>query len=110
MSAAVPIARAHRVDPAVARGYHYIARCVCRDFLLGEGESDRKLWIDNRLQEVAGVFSIAGGEFSVLDNHPHFLVRRDPEFAGVWSDGDVVRAGGGGNRSRWRTRSANTRL
>jgi hypothetical protein len=31
--------------------------------LLGEAEGagDRKLWIDNRLQELAGIFSIAVG-------------------------------------------------
>ncbi len=37
------IARAHLVDPAVTRWYHYITRCVRRAFLLGEGEGDRKL-------------------------------------------------------------------
>jgi len=37
------IARAHLCDPAVTRWYHCITRCVRRAFLLGEGESDRKM-------------------------------------------------------------------
>ncbi len=63
-------------------------------FLLGEGEGDGKLWIDNRLQELAGIFSIAVGGFSVLDNHLHLLVRLDPDVAAAWSDEEVVRRWG----------------
>ncbi len=88
------IARAHLVDPAVTRWYHCITRCVRRAFLLGEGEGDRKLWIDIRLQELAGIFSIAVGGFSVLDNHLHLLVRLDPDVAAAWSDEEVVRRWG----------------
>ena len=36
------IARAHLLDPAVARWYHCITRCVRRAFLLGWGSLDRK--------------------------------------------------------------------
>jgi len=88
------IARAHLVNPAVTRWYHCITRCVRRASLLGEGESDRKLWIDHRLQELAGIFSIAVGGFSVLDNHLHVLVRLDLQVAAGWSDEDVVRRWG----------------
>ncbi len=88
------IARAHLVDPAVTRWYYCITRCVGRAFLLGEGENDRKLWIDHRLEEIAGIFSIAVGGFSVLDNHLHVLVRLDPEVAAGWSEEDVVRRWG----------------
>jgi hypothetical protein len=45
----VAMVRAHPVDPAVTRGYHCIARCVRRGFLLCEGANDRKIWIDHRL-------------------------------------------------------------
>jgi hypothetical protein len=47
------IARAHLIDPPVTRWYHCITRCVRRAFLLGEGPQDRKLWIENRLRELA---------------------------------------------------------
>jgi hypothetical protein len=35
------IARAHLVDPAVARWYHYVTRCVRRASLLGDEHQDR---------------------------------------------------------------------
>jgi hypothetical protein len=88
------IARAHLIDPAVTRWYHCTSRCVRRAFLLGEGESDRKLWIGNRLQELSGIFSIAVGGFSIMDNHLHVLARLDPEVAAGWSDEEVVRRWG----------------
>jgi hypothetical protein len=59
------IARARCVDPSVTRWYHCVTRCVRRAFLLGEGNSDRKQWIENRLEELARVFSIAVGGFDV---------------------------------------------
>ncbi|MDR3635970.1 MAG: hypothetical protein P4L84_19365 [Isosphaeraceae bacterium] len=38
-------------------------------FLPGEGESDRKRWIENRLQELAQIFAGSVGGFAVLDHH-----------------------------------------
>jgi hypothetical protein len=52
------IARAHLVDPAVTRWYHCVTRCVRRAFLLGEGPDDRKLWIDQRLGELAKIVKV----------------------------------------------------
>jgi hypothetical protein len=60
----VTMARAHRFDPAVTRWYYCITRRVRRAFLLGEGDSDRKEWIENRLRELAELFSIAVGGFA----------------------------------------------
>ena len=62
------IARAHLVDPLVSRWYQCITRCVRRAFLLGEGANDRKVWIERRLRELAEIFGVAVGGFSVLDN------------------------------------------
>ena len=48
------IARSKLVDTSVSLWYHCISRCVRRAFLLSEGDdgenSDRKAWIENRLQ------------------------------------------------------------
>jgi REP element-mobilizing transposase RayT len=88
------IPRAHLVDPAVSRWYHCVTRCVRRAFLLGEGPNDRKGWIEHRLRELAEIFPVAVGGFSVMDNHLHVLVRLDPDVAGSWSDEDVVRRWG----------------
>ena len=88
------IARPHLVDLSVTRWYHCVTRCVRRAFLLGEGANDRKVWVHNRLHELAEIFSITVGGFSVMDNHLHLLVRLDPEVAGGWSDEEVVRRWG----------------
>ena len=88
------IARAHLVDPEVTRWYHCVTRCVRRAFLLGEGDTDRKQWIENRLEELAQIFAVGVGGFSVLDNHLHVLVRLDPAVAAEWSDEEVVRRWG----------------
>jgi hypothetical protein len=90
----VTIARAHLIDPAVTRWYHCVTRCVRRAFLLGEGANDRRIWLDRRIQELAQIFSIAVGGFSVMDNHLHVLVRLDPDVAGSWSDEEVVQRWG----------------
>jgi hypothetical protein len=65
-----------------------------RAFLLGEGQNDRKLWIERRLQELAEIFAVAVGGSCVLDHHLHVLVRLDPEVAGGWSDEELVRRWG----------------
>ena len=65
------IARAHLVDPCLTRWYHCVTRCVRRAFLLGEGAHDRKSWIEERLQELAEIFAVGVGGYSVLDNHLH---------------------------------------
>ena len=88
------IARSHLIDPSVTRWYHCVTRCVRRAFLFGEGLSNRKQWIDRRLEELAQIFSIAVAGFSVMDNHLHVLVRLDPDIAAAWSDEDVVRRWG----------------
>ena len=78
------IARARLVDLSVARWYHCITRCVRRALLLGDGENNRKAWIENRLEELGGIFAIAIGGFAVLDNHLHVLLRLDHEVAAGW--------------------------
>src|SRR5262249_60438053 len=88
------IARAQLVDLSVTRWYHCVTRCVRRAFLLAEGEFDRKEWIDRRLQELAEIFAVSVGGFSVMDNHLHVLLRLDPEIGQGWSDEEVVRRWG----------------
>jgi len=62
--------------------------------LLGEGPNDRKLWLDNRLEELSQIFSVAVAGFSTMDNHLYVLVRLDPGIASGWSDEEVVRRWG----------------
>ena len=88
------IARAQLVDAALTRWYHCVTRCVRRAFLLGEGDHNRREWIENRLEELAGIFAVAVGGFSVMNNHLHVLLRLDPDVARGWSDDEVVRRWG----------------
>jgi hypothetical protein len=88
------IARAQLVDASLTRWYHCITRCVRRAFLLGEGDHNRMEWIENRLEELAELFAIGVGGFSVMDNHLHVLLRLDPDVACAWSDEEIVRRWG----------------
>ena len=88
------IARAQLVDVSLTRWYHCVTRCVRRAFLLGEGDHNRKEWLENRLEELAEIFAVAVGGFSVMNNHLHLLLRLDPEVAQAWSDEEVVRRWG----------------
>jgi REP element-mobilizing transposase RayT len=84
-------ARARLVDVDVTRWYHCVSRCVRRAFLLSEGSFDRRLWIENRLNELAQIFAVGVGGFAVMNNHLHVLVRLDPDVGARWSDEEVVR-------------------
>ncbi len=88
------IARTQLVDASLTRWYHCVTRCVRRAFLLGEGDQNRREWIENRLEELADIFAVAVGGFSVMDNHLHVLVRLDPDVAEAWLDEEVVRRWG----------------
>jgi hypothetical protein len=48
----------------------------------------------NRLEELAEIFAVFVGGFSVMNNHLHLLLRLDPEVARAWSDEEVVRRWG----------------
>ncbi len=88
------IARKELVDASVTRWYHCVTRCVRRAFLLGEGLLDRKQWVEDRIEELAQIFAVGVGGFSVMDNHLHLLLRLDPDVAAGWSDEEVARRWG----------------
>ena len=63
-------------------------------FLFSEGEDsdsgDRKGWIERRLKELAEIFAVSVGGFSVMDNHLHLLLRLDSHIAEQWKAEEVV--------------------
>jgi hypothetical protein len=71
-----------------------MTRCVRREFLLEEGPTDRKKWIDDRIAELAQIFALAVGGFSVMNDRLNLLLRLDPKVAERWSDEEVVRRWG----------------
>ena len=64
------IARAQLVDLALTRWYHCMTRCVRRAFLPGEGDDNRKEWLENRLEELAGLFAVSVGGFFSISSDP----------------------------------------
>jgi REP element-mobilizing transposase RayT len=75
------IARCKLVDVSVARWYHCVSRWVRKACLLGEGDGNRRNWLENRLEELGQIFAVALGGFSLMDNHLHVLLRLDPAVA-----------------------------
>ena len=85
-------ARRELVDPNVTRWYHCISTCVRAQPLIGGKKgTERKAWIEKRLETLSKAFSIATAGFACLDNHLHVLCRLDPEKTKAWSDEEVMR-------------------
>ena len=74
--------------------YHCTSRCVRRARLCGDGCEHRKQWIEDRLQELAGIFAVDVAGYAVLDNHMHVVLKLNDDVAAGWSDEDVVRRWG----------------
>ena len=88
------MARSRLVDPSVTRWYHCMTRCVRGADLLAKAPEDRQAWIEQRLQELAQIFAVGVGGFSLMYNHLHVPLRLDPDVASGWSDAEVVRRWG----------------
>ena len=71
-----------------------MSRCVRGAFLLTNGSFNRKEWLEDRVQELAEIFAVGVGGFSVMENHLHVLLRLDPDVAQSWSDEEVTRRWG----------------
>jgi REP element-mobilizing transposase RayT len=84
------------VVPDVAGTYHCVSRCVRRAFLCGDDAASgrnfdhRKQWLEDRLIELAEVFSVSVLAYAVMSNHLHVVVHVDPLAAATWSDEDIA--------------------
>ena len=89
-------ARSALIDPNSTPYYHCIARCVRRAFLCGEdhftGKSyeHRKLWVVDRLKELAAIFAIEVCAYAVMSNHYHVVLHIDTERGKSWSHREVL--------------------
>jgi hypothetical protein len=76
--------------------YHVWSRCVQRAFLCGrdpytgEDYSYRREWIQRLFEYQAGVFAVDVGNYSILDNHEHLILRTRPDIAALWSDEEAA--------------------
>ena len=76
--------------------YHCWSRCVQRAFLCGKDRVTgldfgyRRGWIESLLDYLAGVFAIDVGNYNVLTNHLHAILRTRPDLVAGWSDEQVA--------------------
>ena len=90
------IKRSVLIDSENGCYYHLISRCVRRAFLCGVDEETgqsyehRRTWIENRILELADIFSIEIYSYAVMHNHYHLVVYSDPQGPNHWSDIEVA--------------------
>jgi hypothetical protein len=90
-------ARRQIVDEPQVGVYHCVSRCVRRAFLCGDDRfsgknfDHRKLWLQERMEKLAGIVAVDVLGFSVMSNHLHLLLRIRPDIAAARSDEEVAR-------------------
>lgn len=76
--------------------YHCSSRCVRHAFLCGKdavtGASyeHRRQWIEDRLLQLATIFSIDLAAYAVMSNHYHVVLHVDRDQAQRWSAAEVI--------------------
>ena len=93
-------ARSAVVRNGVVATYHTWSRCVQRMYLLGRDPhtgvdySERREIFEQLIRYQAGVFAVDVGNYSILSNHAHWILRTRPDLVRGWSDEEVA--------TRWR--------
>ena len=59
--------------------------------MTGKNFDHRKVWIEDRLQQLAAAFGIDLLAFSCLSNHFHLILRSRPDVVATWDDTEVAR-------------------
>ena len=77
------IARRQLIDVSVTRWYHCMSALCTRRLVAWQRVVDRKAWLEDRIEDLAHIFALGVGGFSVMDNHLHLLLRLDPKVAAV---------------------------
>ena len=94
--------RNHVVREGEIATYHTWSRCVQRAYLCGFDPLTginfdyRREWIEELLKYLASVFAVDVGNYHILSNHEHAILRTRPDIAAGWSDEEVA----------WRWKSA----
>ena len=76
--------------------YHCWSRCVQRSFLCGfdpltgRDFSYRRGWAEDLLAYQAGVFAVDVGNYNLLSNHAHNILRTRPDIADTWSHEELA--------------------
>jgi hypothetical protein len=89
-------ARRQLVDPNHAGTFHCVNRCVRRSWLCGidaytkDSFEHRKLWVEQRILELGGIFACGIYSWAVMSNHLHLLVHMNPDASNAWTAEDVA--------------------
>ena len=89
-------ARKTQISIADTPYYHCMGRCVRRAFLCGEDSqtgkdySHRKIWITEKLQELARIFTIDVCAYAVMSNHYHLVLKINNDKAKLLSEDEVI--------------------
>ena len=90
------IARSCLVNDDTEGTYHCISRIVRRAFLCGwdaltqQDYEHRKVWVSDRLQELAAIFAIDVCGYAVMENHLHVILRNRPDLEARASDREIA--------------------
>lgn len=90
-------ARREVFDPHEVNVVHVYSRTVRRCFLFGQDTltgknfDHRKDWIEERLEQLAGLFGIDLLAYAVMSNHYHLVLRNRPDVVASWDDTEVAR-------------------
>jgi len=89
-------ARSAVVRNGVVATYHTWSRCVQRMYLLGRDPqtgvdySDRREIFEQLIRYQAGVFAVDVGNYSILSNHAHWILRTRPDLDSARSGARLV--------------------
>jgi len=76
--------------------YHCISRCVRRAYLCGDdpftGENfdHRKVWLVERIRQLASVFAVDICAYAVMSNHYHLVLHVNEKTAKSWTQQEVI--------------------
>ena len=93
---AMTLPRSVQVDPSATPYYHCVSRCVRRAFLCGQDPltgynfEHRRAWLEQRLQDLAGIFAIDLCAYAVMSNHYHVVLHRNPATLAGWDEKEVI--------------------
>ncbi|MBL4761484.1 MAG: transposase, partial [Gammaproteobacteria bacterium] len=75
--------------------YHCVSRCVRRAYLCGVDNTTgvsyehRRAWVEERINELTGIYSIKIAAFAVMSNHYHLLLHINADQLASWSNFEV---------------------
>lgn len=90
------IPRSQQICLDTSRYYHCTSRCVRRGFLCGFDDysqtdyEHRRLWLEQRLQQIATVYCIKLCTYTIMHNHYHAVLYVDKEQALSLTDREVI--------------------